>query len=80
MQVLLFGQPKKTATEKSRKKINSKYRELKTEIAVGQKVLMKNNHQVGTVNEIRGKNAVIQLGLIPITVALQDLVAVEELA
>ncbi len=79
MQVLLFGQPKKTATEKSRKKLSSKYRELKTEIAVGQKVLMKNNHQVGTVNEIRGKNAVIQLGLIPITVALQNLVAVEEL-
>ena len=35
---------------------------------------MKKNHQVGEVKEIKGKKAVVQLGLMPITVDMKDLV------
>jgi len=40
--------------------------------------MMKKNHQVGTLKELRGKKAVVQLGLMPITVELNDLIVVEE--
>jgi DNA mismatch repair protein MutS2 len=39
---------------------------------------MKKNHQVGEVMEIKGKKAIVKLGLIPITVDLSDLVVVTE--
>jgi|GEM_PF-4103318 len=41
---------------------------------------MKKNHQVGEVREIKGKKAVIQLGLMPITVDIADLSPVIEKA
>jgi DNA mismatch repair protein MutS2 len=78
LQVLLFKQNQQQSNEKVQKKISSKYQELHTEIGVGQKVLMKKNHQVGEVIEIKGKKAVVKLGLIPITLNLSDLVAVSE--
>jgi DNA mismatch repair protein MutS2 len=78
MHVLLFGQNQRQVAEKVKKKIDSKYKEVGGNIHIGQKVLMKKNHQVGEVKEIRGKNAVVQLGLMPITVALSDLVVVAE--
>ena len=78
MKELLFRQNVKQRDEKVIKKISSKYEEVGGEIRIGQKVLMKKNHQVGEVREIKGKKAVIQLGLIPITVELDDLTVVEE--
>jgi DNA mismatch repair protein MutS2 len=75
---LLFSQHVKQKDEKVKKKINSKYDVVGGEIRIGQKVLMKKNHQVGEVREIKGKKAVIQLGMIPITVELGDLTVVEE--
>ena len=39
---------------------------------------MKQNRQVGIVKEIRGKKAVLQVGVMPITVALKDLVVVKD--
>ena len=48
------------------------------EIVVGAKVKMKKNHQVGEVKEIRGRRAVVQIGLLPMSVELNDLVVVEE--
>lgn len=77
-QLLLFKQQQQQKTEKAQKKINKKYEEADASIAVGVKVLMKKNHQVGEVKEIRGKKAVVQLGLIPLTVDLSDLVVVVE--
>ena len=77
IQILLSRQHKEQSTEKARKKLSSKYEETGGEIQVGQKVLMKKNHKVGEVKEIRGKRAVIQLGLMPITVDIDDLVPVE---
>ncbi len=80
MQALLFKQHQKQRTEKVKKKLNSKYDEVGGEVQVGDKVLMKKNHQVGEVKELRGKKAVVQLGLMPITVSVDDLVVVTEKA
>lgn len=78
MHALLFKQHQKQVTEKVKKKINSKYDEVGGEVQIGDKVLMKKNHQVGEVKELRGKKAVVQLGLMPITVSVDDLVVVTE--
>ena len=75
---LLFIQNVKQKNDKVKKKISSKYEMIGGEIRIGQKVLMKKNHQVGEVREIKGRKAVIQLGMIPITVELDDLTVVEE--
>ena len=48
------------------------------DIKVGDKVKMKKNHQVGQVMEIRGKRAVVKIGLLPMQVEVTDLVVVEE--
>ena len=75
---LLFRQQVKQRDEKVKKKITSKYDVVGGEIRIGQKVLMKKNHQVGEVREIKGKKAIVQLGMMPITVELGDLTVVEE--
>src|SRR3984957_18573357 len=76
MQTLLFKQKEKQVNEKVRKKFDAKYTEIGGNAAIGNKVMMKKNHQVGTVREIRGKKAIVQVGLIPITVDLADLTVV----
>ena len=78
IQELLFKRKEQRITNKLAKKIESKYKELQTPIAVGSKVNMKKNHQVGEVKEIRGKRAVVQIGVLPMNIHLNDLVAVEE--
>jgi DNA mismatch repair protein MutS2 len=78
MHALLFKQHQQQKTEKVKKKLNSKYEEVGGEVQIGDKVLMKKNHQVGEVKELRGKKAVVQLGLMPITVSVDDLVVVTE--
>lgn len=78
LQGLLFHQKAKQKEEKVKKKIDSKYQLVGGDIKVGQKVLMKKNHQVGEVREIKGRRAVVQLGMVPITVELGDLTVVAE--
>ncbi|HVU97873.1 MAG TPA: MutS2/Smr-associated SH3 domain-containing protein [Puia sp.] len=78
MQALLFKQKEKQVNEKVRKKFDAKYTEVGGSVGLGNKVMMKKNHQVGTVREIRGKKAVVQVGLIPITVDLADLTVVQD--
>ncbi len=75
-QMLLFKQQQQQKTEKANKKISKKYEPLDAAVVVGANVLMKQNHQVGEVKSIRGKKAVVQLGLIPLTVDISDLVVV----
>ena len=76
MNAVLFNQRQKQVTEKKEKKLNEKFHEIGGDIKPGVKVKMLKNKQVGVVKEIRGKNAVVQLGAIPITVSLSDLVVV----
>jgi DNA mismatch repair protein MutS2 len=78
MQALLFKQKEKQVNEKVRKKFDAKYEEVGGDVQVGTKVMMKKNHQVGAVKELRGKKAIVQVGLIPITVDLSDLIVVKD--
>ena len=73
---LLFNKSEKKATGKMQKQIESKFIELSGEIKVGEKVKMKKNHQVGQVLELRGKKAVVKIGMLPIHVDIKDLVLV----
>ena len=75
---LLFQQKEKITTERQQKKLNEKFEETGEEIKIGLKVRMKQNRQVGIVKEIKGKKAVLQVGVMPITVALKDLVVVKD--
>ena len=72
----VVSQRQKQVAEKKDKKLNEKFTEVGGDIVPGVKVKMTRNRQVGIVKEIRGKNAVVQLGTIPITVSLNDLVVV----
>ncbi len=78
LQEMLFKRKESQVKNKLEKKIESKYREVQAPIAVGSKVKMKKNYQVGEVKEIRGKRAVVQIGTVPININLDDLVVIEE--
>ena len=52
--------------------------EIGGDIVPGVQVLMKKNHQVGEVQEIRGKKAVVKIGLLPMQVDMGDLVVVRK--
>ncbi len=75
---LLFKQKDILITPKRQKKIDEKYEEVDEDIKIGMKVRMKQNRQVGIVKEIRGKKAILQVGVMPITVDLKSLVVVKD--
>lgn len=75
---LLFRQKEKMTQEKQQKKISEKYEEIGGDVKVGDKVRMKQNRSTGVVKEINGKKAVLQVGLVPMTVAVKDLVVIKE--
>jgi len=75
---LLLKKDEKKVVSKMQKQIDSKFKETADEIRVGLKVKMKKNHQVGEVIEIRGKRAVVKIGLLPMQVDLKELVVVRE--
>jgi DNA mismatch repair protein MutS2 len=74
---LLFNKNEKKVSGKMQKQVESKFIELAGEIKVGEKVKMKKNHQVGQVIELRGKKAVVKIGMLPIHVDIKDLVLVK---
>ena len=78
MQAIFSGKNAELQTSKMVKKVEGRYQELKTEIIIGAKVKLKKNYQVGEVKEIRGKRAIVQVGALPMSVDLVDLVVVEE--
>lgn len=75
---LLFKKNEKKVVSKMQKKLESKYVEIDEKIIPGVKVKLKKNHQVGEVLELRGKRAVVKIGLLPMQVELKDLVVVKE--
>jgi DNA mismatch repair protein MutS2 len=81
MAALLFGRKndQKTASKKQ-KQLDSKYEEIAGDIQVGDKVKMKRNLQVGEVLELRGKKAVVKIGLLPMQIDMADLVKIKEKA
>jgi DNA mismatch repair protein MutS2 len=78
LHAMLFIQKEKQVKEKAKKKLNSKYLETGEEVKTGVMAVMRQNNQVGTVKEIRGKKAILQLGAMPITVDISDLAVVKE--
>ncbi len=80
MEALLFKKNEQKVASKMQKKIESKFSEVGGEIKVGDKVKMKRNHQVGEVMELRGKRAVVKIGLLPMQVEVKDLVVVVPLS
>ena len=78
MHNLLFKKKDEVVTNKLAKKVEGRYQEISSDIVVGAKVKLKKNYQVGSVKEIRGKRAIVQVGLLPMNVELSDLVVVRE--
>lgn len=78
MFALLFKKNEVKIQSKMQKKVDARYQEVQGSIAVGSRVKMRKNHQVGEVLEIRGKRAVVKIGLLPMQVDMQDLVMVTE--
>ncbi|MEO7121477.1 MAG: MutS2/Smr-associated SH3 domain-containing protein, partial [Ginsengibacter sp.] len=78
IQSLLFKQREKQVVEKQQKKIDKKYLETSDVAKEGDKVKMISNRQVGVVTKIRGKKAVLQVGAVPITVDITDLIVVKD--
>lgn len=78
IQALLFKKDEGKVVNKLQKKVNAKYNEIGGPVNIGDKVKMKKNHQVGEVMEIRGKRAVVKIGLLPMQVEMNDLVVVTE--
>jgi DNA mismatch repair protein MutS2 len=78
MAALLFNKQDPKVKTKMQKKIDAKYEEINGEIKVGDKVKMKRNQQVGEVLELRGKRAVVKIGLLPMQIDIGDLVIVKE--
>lgn len=79
LQNLLFKQKETIVVNKLAKKTDSKFKETHTDIVVGALVKSKKNYQVGEVKEIRGKRAIVQIGLLPMNVDMADLIAVEKI-
>ena len=77
MENLLFKKNDQKKVGRMQKKIDSKFEEVGGEIKIGDKVKMKRNHQVGEVMELRGKRAVVKIGLLPMQVEMKDLVVVK---
>jgi len=78
MGALLFNKQDQKVKNKMQKKIDTRYEEVKGEIKPGDKVKMKRNQQVGEVLELRGKRAVVKIGLLPMQIDISDLVIVKE--
>lgn len=75
---LLFKKKEQVVVNKLEKKVSARFEELSTAVVVGSLVKLKKNYQVGEVKEIRGKRAIVQVGLIPMNVELSDLVPVQK--
>ncbi|MBL0152874.1 MAG: DNA mismatch repair protein MutS [Chitinophagaceae bacterium] len=78
MEALLFKKTDKKIVGKMQQKIDEKFKEVGGDIKPGDIVKLKKNHQVGEVLELRGKRAVVKVGLLPMQVELKDLVVVKE--
>lgn len=78
MEALLFKKTEKKIVGKMQQKIDARFSEIGGDIKPGATVKLKKNHQVGEVLELRGKRAVVKVGLLPMQVELKDLVVVKE--
>ncbi len=78
MQAIFSGKSAELQTNKMAKKVDGKYKEIKADVIIGSRVKLRKNYQIGEVKEIRGKRAIVQVGALPMSVDIEDLVVVEE--
>ena len=78
MAALLFKKNEQQVVSKKQKQLDSKYNEVGGDIKVGDKVKIKRNQQVGEVLELRGKRAVVKIGMLPMQFNIEDVVVVQE--
>ena len=78
VEALLFRKNEKKVAGKMQQKLDARFNEIGGEVKVGDQVKMKKNHQVGEVMELRGKRAIVKIGLLPMQVEVKDLVVVKE--
>lgn len=78
MQATLYKQPEKQILKKKQQKIDNQFIETNEAVKPGDKVKMQKNQHIGIVTAIRGKKAIVQVGSVPITVAMDDLIVVAE--
>ena len=76
---LLFKKNDAIVINKLAKKVDKQYKELSQPIEVGMMVKLQKNYQVGEVIGFKGKRAIVQIGQLPMNVALTDLIAVQKL-
>lgn len=77
-EALLFRKREQAINDKQQKKVQDKFEELTGDVKIGDRVKIRTNNQVGKVIELRGKNAIVQIGNIPMQVKMSDLVRVQE--
>jgi DNA mismatch repair protein MutS2 len=75
---LLFKQKEKITADRQQKKLDEKFDIIGGEVKLGDKVKMKNNRSTGIVKEIKGKKVILQVGVVPITVDIKDVVVVKD--
>jgi DNA mismatch repair protein MutS2 len=78
MASLLFKKNEQKTASKKQKQLESKYEEVGGDIQIGDKVKMRRNLQVGEVLELRGKKAVVKIGLLPMQIEMADLVRIRD--
>jgi DNA mismatch repair protein MutS2 len=77
---LLFKKNDAVVINKLAKKVDKNFKETKAPIVVGSMVKLKKNYQVGEVIEFKGKRVVVKVGQLPMSIDVEDLIVVEELA
>lgn len=78
IQNLLFKKKDSFSKSKAIKKFEEKFIEVSTPISIHSKVKLRKNYQTGVVVELRGKRAIVQIGAIPMSFNISDLIVVEE--
>ena len=76
---LLFKKNDAIVINKLAKKVDKNFKETNSPIIVGATVKLKKNYQVGEVLEIKGKRAIVKVGLLPMNIDLVDLLVVEKI-
>jgi DNA mismatch repair protein MutS2 len=78
IQNVLFKKKEGIAKNKMLKKLENKFEESTEEIKINSTVKLRKNYQTGVVVDLRGKRAVVQIGAVPMSFNINDLVVIKE--
>lgn len=78
IQNVLFKKKEGITKNKMLKKLENKFEESTEEIKINSTVKLRKNYQTGVVVDLRGKRAVVQIGTVPMSFNINDLVVIKE--